>query len=112
MRIGGEDPVVRPFFLTRGRTSADLPLEAVVVTREDAYPACAAGLEAEGVAIVRLCLTPRAVAEVAGRLGLPLGVARVLVSDLAREGLVEVTSEAPEIDEELLDRLIRGVERL
>ena len=55
---------------------------------------------------------PVAVAEVAGRLHLPLGVVRVLLDDLRRAGHLDVVLDRAEVDDALIDRLIRGVERL
>jgi hypothetical protein len=110
------EPLVRPFFLTRGRTDAKLPVEAMVMSSPDGV-ARVAGRTPEYRAIVDLCVSePRAVAEVAGRLGLPLGVARVLVGDLAEEGVVKLASTYgaadPEADTGFLDRIIAGVENL
>jgi len=36
--------------------------------------------------IVQMCQQPMSVAEIAGRLGVPLGVARVLIADLMSNG--------------------------
>jgi hypothetical protein len=116
-RPWADDPLVRPFFLTRGRTRSDLPVEAMVHT----VPSPGRRLDARRLppeyrAILQLCATPRAVAEVAGRLGLPLGVARVLVGDLTRAGVVAVGGGRGEpgttVDLALIDRLIAGVGRL
>ena len=41
-------------------------------------------------AIVELCQTPRSVAEIAVSLAVPLGVARVLIADLATAGFVTI----------------------
>jgi hypothetical protein len=73
-------------------------------------------LPPEYLAILQLCAVPRAVAEVAGRLRLPLGVTRVLIGDLARAGAVSVDAGRPRdrgpVDLALVDRLIAGVGRL
>ena len=113
---------MRPFFLTRGRTWSDLPVEAMVqAARPPGQPRRAGApmragdrpLPPEYAGILQLCAVPRAVAEVAARMRLPLGVARVLVGDLARAGMVSVGARASgDIDLALLDRLISGVERL
>jgi hypothetical protein len=89
---GERDPAgVRPYALTGGRTHAgsELPVEALVSTTP-AGQALLPGLRLERHAIARLCLAPLAVAELAARLDVPLGVARVLVADLAADGLVAV----------------------
>src|SRR3954471_18028837 len=95
-----DEPLVRPFFLTRGRTAGELPLDAVVVTTgrggsgADGRVGSGAGhgaghgcLEVEHERILLLCSRPLAVAEVAGHLRLPIGVARVLLDDLRDAGL-------------------------
>lgn len=110
MTLPDDEPVVRPFFLTRGRTKADLPMEAMVVA--SGLPAISR-IDAECREILELCQEPMAVAELAGRARLPLGVVRVLVADLAQAGLVELSQVGPLVpSEELLERLIRGVSRL
>jgi hypothetical protein len=66
---------------------------------------------------VELAATPVAIAEVASHLDVPLGVARVLVSDLADEGLLALhlpviatdPSGAAEPEPELLERLLGGL---
>jgi len=107
-----DDHVVRPFFLTGGRTDADLAFEAMVVVT-DAGRRPHDDLSAEYGKIVELCAEPQAVAEIAAKLSLPIGVARVLVSDLAERGLLELPSDDrddPDVD--LIERLISGVRRI
>jgi Protein of unknown function (DUF742) len=84
--------VVPVYAVTRGRTRAagrDLPLEAVATTTAWAA-ASGAGLRMESRAIVELCSQPRSLAEIGAHLRVPVGVARVLVGDLANEGYLEV----------------------
>src|SRR4051812_4290623 len=81
-------PVVRPYAMTRGRTSHEvqhrLDLIAVVVTEPHVDgPGTDPSLSPEHVSIVELCRdTPQSVAELAAELDLPVGVVRVLVGDL------------------------------
>lgn len=108
--------LVRPYVLTRGRTrpgQADLPLDAPVLA--------VAGVDArqaetpEGHAIVELTRHALSIAELAGRLRLPLGVSRVLVADLAAAGLVTVRvprAEDAHTDVNLLERLLDGIRAL
>lgn len=102
------DSFVRPFILTGGRTQ---PLQdgLRVETLIHAQPGTLfAPLQFERRRIVELCQTPRSVAEVASALQVPLGVARVLVSDLAADGLVSVhqQTETPiRLIERVLDRV-------
>lgn len=107
---------VRPYALTGGRTRAqtEMPLEAMVrsTTRGDAAVAVEI---AERRRIIVMCATPMALAEVASRLGLPVGVTRVLVGDLVTEGLLvahhrPVTSDRPDL--RLLERVLHGLQAL
>ena len=73
---------VRPFIVTRGRTR---PLHdgLRIETLMQALPAAlSAPLQFEQRQIVELAQRPVSLAEVAARLGVPIGVARVLVADL------------------------------
>jgi hypothetical protein len=112
------DPaLVRPYALTRGRTrsgGADLPLEAVVVSTVKGKGAVA-DLAHESRAIVELCAAPTTVIDVAATLHVPLGVARVLVADLAADGHVAVHHHAHEPrrpDVALLERVLDGIRSL
>jgi uncharacterized protein DUF742 len=60
----------------------------------------------------------QSLAEIAARMQLPLGVARVIVADMASDGLVAVYEPTPLDDEtdavgtELLERVLSGLRRL
>ncbi|MGH3762110.1 DUF742 domain-containing protein [Actinophytocola sp.] len=105
--------IVRPYAHTRGRTrsSHDLALEALVSASRDATRG---GQEtAQRRTIIELCVQPRSVAEVAALLSVPLGVARVLVGDLAADGSVVVHPTAggpPDVD--IMCRVLVGLRRL
>jgi hypothetical protein len=86
------DRVVPVYAFTRGRTRADgqeLPLEAVV-TATGLSLTSRASLQMESRAIVEMCARPKSLAEVGAALRVPVGVARVLVGDLANGGYLEV----------------------
>ena len=109
--------MVRPYVLTHGRTRADgvdVSLDASVhasVTPDE----CSSWPAPEARSIVTLCREPMAVAEVAARLTLPLGVARVLVGDLAAAEMVTVSAARPadaHTDVTLLERLLDGIRAL
>jgi hypothetical protein len=113
-----EPALVRPYALVRGRTrggdaSGALPMEAVVVTEPGTNTT---ELLLERKAIVRLCTRPHSLAEVAALLDLPVGVARVLVADLAAEGFVQVNLPLDRtdgsVDRGLLERVLAGLEAL
>ena len=114
-------PVVRPYAMTRGRTTSAaqhrLDLIAVVVADARADdPAEDSTLSPEHVDIVERCRdTPQSVAELAAELDLPIGVVRVLVGDLVAEQLVHVTRPVPPaelVDESILRDVINGLRAL
>ncbi|MFF4959936.1 DUF742 domain-containing protein [Streptomyces sp. NPDC001222] len=114
-------PVVRPYAVTRGRTSHGvqhrLDLIAVVVTHPHVdHPEADSSLSPEHVDIVELCRdTPQSVAELAAELDLPVGVVRVLVGDLVDEELVHVSRPVPPaelVDESILRDVINGLRAL
>src|SRR6185295_14447113 len=80
---------VRPFLVTSGRTvgAGDLPIEAQVVVTAVGRGA-RASLTFEYRDIVSLCDEPLALAEIAAKLSLHLGVIRVLIGDLRHQGMV------------------------
>jgi hypothetical protein len=66
-------------------------------------------------AIVELCRRMRTVAEIAALLKMPLGVVRVLLSDLADQGKIRVYGTghgAGRPDRALLERVLNGLRRL
>ncbi|HEX2773083.1 MAG TPA: DUF742 domain-containing protein [Micromonosporaceae bacterium] len=115
--------LVRPYAVTRGRTRPrlDIALEALVETTARGRSAVAAngGQGREHQFITALCDGRlQSLAEIAARMQLPLGVARVLIADMAAEGLVAVyeptsledTNDA--VGTELLERVLSGLRRL
>jgi hypothetical protein len=110
-------PLIRPYALTEGRTEssrADLALEDLVGTDPKAGSP-GPWLSDEHHAIARLCQETISVAEVAARLELPLGVACILVSDLADRGLVTIY-RAPSLKGRpqvaLLEQVLQGLQQL
>jgi hypothetical protein len=105
------DPTgLRPYVLTAGRVPAagtGIGPETQVVARDD-RPAI---LAPELSAIVETCPTPLSVAEISARLGLHLGVARVLVGDLRAAGAlhVETTDPTRPHTPETILRVMRGL---
>jgi hypothetical protein len=118
--LGEDGPgrLVRPYAMTGGRTrssGAEIALEALVIVTQMGR-AQAPTLAWEHRAIAELCASPMSVAEVSAHLKVPLGVARVLVGDMAAEGLVEMSgasgSEAAPNDLNLLERVLNGLRAL
>ena len=109
--VGGAHALVRPFIMTGGRTRSDrrdLRVETMVQSVGTALPL--GSLHSEQEAILRLCEDPQSLAEVAAKLGLVLGVAAVLTSDLIAMELLTVHHTDPvEIE---LDTLTRMIERV
>ncbi|MFF2702912.1 DUF742 domain-containing protein [Streptomyces cyaneofuscatus] len=114
-------PVVRPYAMTRGRTSSAsrhrLDLIALVVPEPAAEdPGRDETLAPEHVTIVELCSdAPQSIAELAAELDLPVGVVRVLVGDLVEDELVHVTRPVPPAelpDVNILREVINGLRAL
>jgi Protein of unknown function (DUF742) len=103
---------VRPFVLTGGRTrasNASLRMETMVQTAN----AAPQRFTFEHARIVDCCWEPRSVAEVAAEVGMPLGVAIVLVGDLVDAGCLQVTQSNPvELELETITRMIERVRAL
>jgi hypothetical protein len=107
---------VRPYAVTGGRVEShvQLAIEALVTTT-------ARGMEAmhtlvpEYEGVCRLCSDFKSLAEIAALLRVPLGVASVIVGDLADHGLVRVERPAsadPQPDIQLLERVLIGLQNL
>jgi hypothetical protein len=111
--------LVRPYAHTGGRTrsSHTLALEALVSSLRHPGVGEAALTTHHRRMIVDLCVQPRSVAEVAALLSVPLGVARVLLGDLATAGAVVVHPTAGasgdgEPDLDFMHRVLVGLRRL
>ena len=110
-------PVVRPYAITGGRTRAaesTLELVAIVTTTERGL-AMIDQVAGEHQEIVQRCQRPLSIAELSAHLDIPLGVGRVLVSDLLEQGLVVVRRPAPRhrmSDEAILEKVMNGLRQL
>ncbi|CAM5461810.1 hypothetical protein SALBM135S_03891 [Streptomyces alboniger] len=125
-RGGDRKPArVRPYSLTGGRTRfGHILLVETFVASNAAIEAPDERLELtkgttrvmpEMRAIVEICRRMRTVAEIAALLKMPLGVVRVLLSDLADQGKIRVygTGHGPgQPDRALLERVLSGLRRL
>lgn len=101
-----DETFVRPFMVTSGRTTPlmdGLRIETLVV----ASPASlSAPLQFEQRRIVQLCQRPLSLAEISAALGVPVGVARVVVGDLVTAGHVSVReSAADELPVAVIERI-------
>ena len=119
MTEDGEDPspgrVVPVYAITGGRTRSGgraLPLESLVTVADGV--GSRGHLQAEHRAILDLAVRPVSLVEIGARLQVPLGVARVLVTDLADTGYLVVHALPPNSAEggptaEVLTRLLEGL---
>ncbi|MFE2167370.1 DUF742 domain-containing protein [Streptomyces sp. NPDC059447] len=114
-------PVVRPYAMTRGRTSHAgqhrLDLIALVVAEPAADdPVWDLTLSPEHAHILGMCRDrPQSVAELAADVDLAVGVVRVLIGDLVADELVHVTRPVPPAelpDESILREVIDGLRAL
>ncbi|MGW0786839.1 DUF742 domain-containing protein [Streptomyces sp. NPDC002911] len=115
---------VRPYSLTGGRTRFThvllvetfvAALEAPEERRELTNGNLASRVMPELHAIVELCRRMRTVAEISALLKMPLGVVRVLLSDLADQGKIRVYGTGHgtgQPDRALLERVLDGLRRL
>ncbi|WP_040833327.1 DUF742 domain-containing protein [Nocardia brevicatena] len=118
-RMGSAEPsLVRPYSLTAGRTrpKVELALEALVASHPTAFER---QFELSNIetSIVELCRESPSVAELAARLELPIGVARVLVADLIEAGHVRVSAtlkddSSDDERRELIERVLSGLRRI
>ncbi|MFI0773536.1 DUF742 domain-containing protein [Streptomyces sp. NPDC021212] len=113
----GSPSFVRAYTWTGGRTRSQhhFELETLVTTTELGHQS-AAFTHADHVPVISLCHEPTSVAEVSARLSVPLGVARVLLGDMADRGLIAVqqteTSEGEAPSVALMERVLTGLRRL
>lgn len=105
-----DSALVRPYARTGGRTAArhDLRLETLLSTDEERLHRASN----DQAAMMRLCLQPRSVAEISALMKIPLGVTRVLLSDLITLGLVAVHEPGDKPNMALLERVLAGLRRL
>jgi hypothetical protein len=106
---------IRPYALTGGRTKTrhHLLVETLIsVTRYDS--SLSDSLMPESKSLYEHARTRTSIAELSVALDLPLGVVRVLVSDLAAQGAVYIhpTAYAYQNDPNVLERILDGLKRL
>src|SRR5690606_2255587 len=113
--------LVRPYAVTRGRTrpKLEIALEALVETTVRGRASHAHGAHGQEQQHIAMLCDGRlqSLAEIAARTQLPLGVGRVIIADMAADGLVAVYEPASLDDNEavgteLLERVLSGLRRL
>ncbi|MGW2630576.1 DUF742 domain-containing protein [Streptomyces chattanoogensis] len=119
-------PMVRLYAMTAGRARpSSEAFELMAVVRAESRPDddAGAGPDGDGPAlspeqrtVLALCgERPRPVADIASDSGLPLGVVRVLLSDLLAAGLIQVNRPVPPAqlpDAHILKEVIDGLRAL
>lgn len=107
------NPWVRPYMLTRGRTQTRHDLYVHTLVSAERYDAAAAvKLTPEARRLYeRASAGAQSVAELSAHCGVPLGVTRVLLEDLAAAEYVRINDEtyASPYDHRLLKRVIDGL---
>ncbi|MEV6121437.1 DUF742 domain-containing protein [Streptomyces sp. NPDC052077] len=112
------NPLVRPYAMTGGRTRPRYQLAIEALVHTTAQPHQMQGQLPEHQRICHLCREIKSVAEISALLAIPLGVARILVADLAEAGLVAIhqpggdDSAGGQPDVTLLERVLSGLRKL
>ena len=113
---GAGRSLVRPYAVTGGRTRPRTQLEIEAMVAAAHYEARDLSvLSPECQAILGFCRDWRSVAEISAVLRMPLGVARILIADMAVEGLVRIhqldhAQGRPDLN--LLERVLSGLRKL
>lgn len=111
-------PVVRPYALTQGRTrptgeAFDLVATVFATSARVAEPG---GLGPEHISVLQLARAPTTVVDIASDVDLPLGVVRILLSDLREFGLVTIQAPVPvkvrQVDKNTLLEVLHGLRGL
>ena len=104
-------PVVRPYAVTKGRTmpapGSFVGLIDVVMAVADPLTSVDAHLAREHRRILSHCRLPITVVDLASDVDLPVGVVRVLLSDLSQYGMLRVVAATQEPAKH--ERLLRDV---
>jgi hypothetical protein len=106
--------LIRPYAMTGGRTTAEteISLEAQIQASSRASHHLGA-YRWEAAKVVELVQSPMALIEIAARLQIPIGVARVLVADLLSDGAVVLhVPQKTQSFASLLERVLDGVRNL
>ena len=111
-------PIVRPYAVTKGRTApaagTQVGLLDVVTTVADGRIPADVRLNREHRRILSHCARPITVVDLASDIDLPVGVVRVLLSDLTQWGAIAVLSapRGPVTNERLLRDVLDGLRAL
>ncbi|MFJ8493488.1 DUF742 domain-containing protein [Streptomyces sp. NPDC094038] len=119
---GSADPVaaaaafVRAYVWTGGRTSSHHHFEVETLVTAAGPDGVQDTATQWDHAVLDLCREPRSVAEVAALVAVPLGVAKVLLGDMADRGMItvhEAATDAGDVPTQaLMERVLAGLRRL
>jgi hypothetical protein len=107
-------PLVRPYAMTRGRTSSGqnhLEMITLIVSNGPLSHSDSQALQPECLQILSLAQHPVSVAEVSAQLGLPLSVTKILIGDLIDQQMLTFRS-AVTPNAQILQAVINGIRRL
>lgn len=107
--------LIRPYAMTGGRTASDGPeihLESQILASSEGTQR-KGSYRFEAARLIELVDTPMALVEVAARLEIPIGVARVIVADLVEDGslILHLPVTTPTFTS-LLEQVLDGVRNL
>ena len=111
-------PIVRPYAVTKGRTApaagSYVGLIDVVTAVADPQLPADTRLSREHRQLLSYCRQPITVVDLASDIDLPVGVVRVLLSDLRQYGALRVvaTSPGPVTNDRLLRDVLDGLQTL
>jgi hypothetical protein len=112
----GAPRAVRAYVWTGGRTRSNHHFEVETLVTAVAPGSVPNTATQSDSTVLDLCREPRSVAEVAALLAVPLGVAKVLLGDLADRGLIVVHEAATGVGDApslaLMERVLAGLGRL
>jgi hypothetical protein len=106
--------LIRPYAITGGRTVGDTDIDLESQIQASTRASHHLGVYRwEAAKVVELVQSPMALIEIAARLQIPIGVARVLVADLVADGAVMLhVPEKTQTFASLLERVLDGVRNL
>ncbi|MFI1161546.1 DUF742 domain-containing protein [Streptomyces sioyaensis] len=107
--------LVRPYVITNGRDLLDgSEFSLITLVTVHAEPPRTKPLDPEKLRLLELCSGGfLSVAEIAGHTRLPVGVVKILVADLAREGHLYSRAPIPSaqlVDRKILEEVLNGLQ--
>ncbi|MFK7918526.1 MAG: DUF742 domain-containing protein [Ilumatobacter sp.] len=108
--------LVRPYLMTGGRTAVDEEIRLETQLQSTSHGLETGSHRWESAQILKLAERPIALVEISARLDIPLGVTRVLVSDLIKSKAISaqrpITTMSHKSHASLLEKVLDGVRSL